>query len=122
MLKFEYRGLNLMDQISSVHIALDLKGKTIHIKDEAHVVWPDYRGNDLYVHSDGFYQMVRILKQQHLFQPLKDLSEVDWIDEFSFYFYKEHTILLFIGDKFKRKILVNSKNSDDLLIFTDWIS
>lgn len=122
MLKFEYRGLDMMDQIVSVPIAFDEKHSVLHIKDEWYVVWPDFNGQNGYRHSDGFLQMVKKLKEPYLFQAYAHLNEEAWLEAFTFYFYKDTMVVLFKGNEFLEKIPFNSIKGGDLLVFPEWMA
>lgn len=121
MLKFEYRGLNLFDQIGIVQVAFEPTEKVIHLKDEEHIVWPDYVGSEEYQLSDGFWHLVQILKKQYLFQQYEAEDIIVWINQFQWLFYQQDKdILLFKGQEFKGKIQKNAKNNTDFLIFNEW--
>lgn len=89
-----------MDEIASVPVAYDEKLNILHIKHESFVVWSDFDGKSGYKLSDGFFQMVRKLKTQHLFKVHAELSIEQWIASFTFCFYKSPSILLIKGDDF----------------------
>jgi len=121
MLKFEYRGLNLFDQIGIVQVAFEPTEKVIHLKDEEHIVWPDYVGSEEYQLSDGFWHLVQTLKKQYLFQQYEAEDIIVWINQFKWLFYQQDKdILLFKGQEFKGKIQKNAKNNTDFLIFNEW--
>ena len=121
MLKFEYRALNLFDQIGIVQVAFEPTEKVIHLKDEEHIVWPDYVGTQAYKLSDGFWHLVQTLKKQYLFQQYEAENIIVWINQFKWLFYQQDKdILLFKGQEFKGNIQKNAKNNTDFLIFNEW--
>lgn len=86
--QLEYRGLNLMDVVGTVELAIDSKVNTIHIFDTQQIVEPEYdfitKGYRL---SDGFYKMAGILKEKPLFLTNKELPFEKWIENHCWIFY-----------------------------------
>ena len=119
MLKFEYRGLDVMDQIVSVPIAFEEDLCVLHIKDDSYVVWPDFIVGGSYKLSDGFFQMVKVLRGQYLFKAYLQPTEDEWIQQFTFCFYRNLEVLLFKGDKFVQKIPFTSKNYGNFLFYNE---
>lgn len=122
MLKFEYRGLNLLDEIGVVEVAYDSTEQIIHLKDHESIVWPNYVGNDTYKMSDEFWNMAQTLQGQFLFRQYQKEQLNEWIDQFTWLFYQENKgILFFQGEEFKGNIQKNASKNKNLLIFNDWI-
>jgi len=89
--QMEYRGLNLFDEISTVELAIDEKGQTIHIFDVGQVVSPIFNFDvSAYELSDGFYKMADILRHKHILtnqQPNRELTLSEWLIKNTAYFY-----------------------------------
>lgn len=86
--QLEYKGLNLMDVVGTVELAIDTKVKTIHIFDTQQIVEPDYdyvsKGYRL---SDGFYKMADVLKKKPFFSTEIGITTVQWINMYRWVFY-----------------------------------
>jgi hypothetical protein len=66
--ELEYKGLNLLDVVGTVEIAIDTINKTIHVYDVQQIVEPEYHfQSKAFVLSDGFFNMARVLKQKQFF-------------------------------------------------------
>ncbi|MFJ6208282.1 hypothetical protein [Lysinibacillus sp. NPDC092081] len=89
--QMEYRGLNLFDEISTVELAIDEEGQTIHIFDVGQVVSPIFNFDvSAYELSDGFYKMADILRHKHILtnqQPDSELTLSGWLITNTAYFY-----------------------------------
>ena len=89
--QMEYRGLNLLDEISSVELAIDEQGQTIHIFDAGQVVSPIFNFDvSAYELSDGFYKMADILRHKRILTnqlPGSELTLSDWLITNNAYFY-----------------------------------
>ena len=86
--QLEYKGLNLMDVIGTVEIAIDSKVNTIHLFDTQQIVEPEYDFvTKSYILSEGFYKMAGILKGKPLFLGNKELSFEQWIEAHRWVFY-----------------------------------
>ncbi|MGN7114870.1 hypothetical protein [Lysinibacillus odysseyi] len=86
--EMEYKGLNLMDEISTVEIALDEEKSIIHIFDTNYVIEPifDFVSRE-YVLSEGFYQFAEVLKSKYFFVEKRQMPIHDWIGSFTWQFY-----------------------------------
>jgi len=89
--QMEYRGLNLFDEISTVELAIDEEGQTIHIFDAGQVVSPIFNFDvSAYELSDGFYKMAHILRLKRILtnqQPGNELTLSEWLITNTAYFY-----------------------------------
>jgi len=89
--QMEYRGLNLFDEISTVELAIDEDGQTIHIFDVGQVVSPIFNFDvSAYELSDGFYKMADILRHKRILtnqQPGNELTLSEWLITNTAYFY-----------------------------------
>ena len=87
ILELEYRGLNLLDEISAVEVAFDLIHKVIHIYDTNQVVEPEFNFTaKKYQMSDGFYQMAKVLYDKRFIATEKQSAE-QWRDAMTWVFY-----------------------------------
>jgi len=89
--QMEYRGLNLLDEISSVELAIDEQGQTIHIFDAGQVVSPIFNFDvSAYELSEGFYKMADILRHKRIltnYQQGSDWTLSEWLNTNNVYFY-----------------------------------
>lgn len=89
--QMEYRGLNLFDEISTVELAIDEEGHTIHIFDVGQVVSPIFNFDvSAYELSEGFYKMADILRHKRILtnqRPGSELTLSDWLISNNAYFY-----------------------------------
>lgn len=94
--ELEYRGLNLLDEISIVEVAIDKFHKVIHIYDTNHVVEPEFNFSiSKYQMSAGFYKMAKILFNKQFFES-QIQTEQQWINEITWVFYgSKKSILLY---------------------------
>ncbi len=87
----EYRGLNLLDEISTVELAIDEEKQTIHIFDVGQVVSPIFNFDvSAYELSDGFYKMADVLRHKKILtkqQTGSDLTLSEWLIMNNAYFY-----------------------------------
>lgn len=116
LLEFEYRGLNLLDEISTVEISIDKKARIIHIFDQNNVVEPEfYFSTKEYKLTDSFYQMAQILlnKKFILLYEITDLHE--WINQFKWIFYGSRKVVL-IYDGVKVSVLSKIEDLNDVTI------
>ncbi|MCM3388044.1 hypothetical protein M3649_07825 [Ureibacillus chungkukjangi] len=97
--ELEYRGLNLLDEISSVEIAIDSLQKVIHIYDINQVVEPEFNfSTKQYQMCEGFYKMVKVLADKNFFQS-ENHKQAHWIDEVTWIFYgSRNSILKIVKD------------------------
>ncbi|WP_052344299.1 hypothetical protein [Bacillus ndiopicus] len=87
LMKLEYRGLNIFDEISSVEVAFDVAASTIHIVDTDMTVAPTYnfvkKQDEL---SEGFLKMAEVLYQKRYLKAEAE-SLQQWIDSVTWQFY-----------------------------------
>lgn len=89
--QLEYKGLNLMEVVSTVEIAIDACTTTIHIYDTQQVVEPEYDfATKNYLLSDGFYKMAGVLKAKPLLLSNKEMTLLSWIDAHRWVFYSSN--------------------------------
>ena len=100
--EMEYKGLNLMDEVGTVEIALDEERNVIHVFDINHIVEPEYHFSDkTYVLSDGFAKLAEVLKSKYFFVEKKDLELAEWIGSFTWQFYSSNqTVKTFKNGEF----------------------
>lgn len=87
LIKMEYRGLNIFDEISSVEVAFDVEAVTIHIVDDNMAVAPTYhftkKQDEL---SEGFLKMAQVLYQKRYMKAEVE-SLQQWINSITWHFY-----------------------------------
>ncbi|MER2000676.1 MAG: hypothetical protein ABS882_12960 [Lysinibacillus sp.] len=95
MIKIQYQGMSLLDEIQTVEITFDALKRQVHLYDPSAVVWPEYRGKDNgYVLSDGFILMTKVLGNKPLFNEIKKQNESEWLHNITWFFYKTNTPVL----------------------------
>ncbi|QSB10306.1 hypothetical protein JTI58_00890 [Lysinibacillus fusiformis] len=89
--QMEYRGLNFLDEVSTVELAIDEEKQTIHIFDVGQVVSPIFNFDvSAYELSDGFYKMADVLRHKKILtkqQTGSDLTLSEWLIMNNAYFY-----------------------------------
>lgn len=69
MLKFEYKALNLMDQVCTVEVAFDSSKHTVHVYDRDAAAYPMYDfSQKQFVASDEFITMQKVFEKKFLFE------------------------------------------------------
>lgn len=97
MIKLQYQGLSLLDQIETVEIAYDEQQGTIHLYDEERVIWPEYRGlQNGYVLSDGFDNMIKVLRSKPIFKNNAEQNDSEWLRNFAWCFYRKNALVLIL--------------------------
>ena len=98
----EYKGLNLLDEVCTVEIALDVEYDTIHIFDTNYVVEPTYHfGRKEYQLNEGFFKLAEVLNQKYFFVEKKNDNLEKWIDSLTWIFYSSNeTIKCYQGNTF----------------------
>ncbi|RHW38646.1 hypothetical protein D1B33_07155 [Lysinibacillus yapensis] len=87
IIEFEYRGLNIFDEISTVEIAIEPLTKRIHVLDTMQVVEPEYNfGKKRFQMSEGFQKMTEVLCTKR-FQEIQDQSTEQWVNDMTWIFY-----------------------------------
>lgn len=95
MIKIQYQGMNLLDEIHTVEIAFDTLEKQVHLYDPSAVIWPEYRGKvNGYILSDGFNLMIKVLGDKPFFSEIRKQNDSDWLERFTWFFYKKNTSVL----------------------------
>ena len=86
--ELEYRGLNLLDVVGTVEVAIDAANKIIHIYDIQHIVEPEYHfQTKSYTLSEGFFKMASVLKQKPFLQNNKEDNLNFWVAQYTWIFY-----------------------------------
>ena len=81
-ISFEYKALNLMDQIETIEITLDYEHRTIHILDVNGITYPMYNSkNKEYVCSEEFLSLAKAVKEKYLAKTFFELVEnsYNWV-------------------------------------------
>ena len=82
IMQFEYKALNLLDEISTVELTLDTINGSIHVFDVDGAVYPQFNfSTKQYEPNDEFWKMKETIEQKHLavtfFEQIKE--EVKWL-------------------------------------------
>lgn len=86
--ELEYRGLNLMDVVGTVEVAIDAASKSIHIYDTQHIVEPEYHfQTKSYTLSEGFFKLANVLKQKQFFLSNDEKNIELWVAQHTWIFY-----------------------------------
>ena len=89
--EMEYKGLNLLDEVCTVEIALDEALAIVHIYDTNYVVEPTYHfGRKEYELNEGFYKLVQVLKQKYFFVEKRNENTENWIEGLTWIFYSSN--------------------------------
>ncbi|WP_431027304.1 aminopeptidase [Lysinibacillus sp. LZ02] len=89
--EMEYKGLNLLDEVCSVEIALDEVLDVVHIYDTNYVVEPTYNLKQKnYELSEGFFQLAEVLKQKYFFVEKRKSNMNEWISSLTWQFYSSN--------------------------------
>lgn len=115
MIEFEYRGLNLLDEISTVEIMIDVDSKMVHIYDQNYVVEPEFDfSTKQYRVSHSFYQMTKVLYGKK-FVDFHDVSDVEqWINQFTWIFYGSRKFLLIFNGGTVSRISVEENTEESI--------
>ncbi|MFF5996889.1 aminopeptidase [Lysinibacillus sp. KU-BSD001] len=89
--EMEYKGLNLLDEVCSVEIALDEVLDVVHIYDTNYVVEPTYNFKQKnYELSEGFFQLAEVLKQKYFFVEKRKSNMNEWMSSLTWQFYSSN--------------------------------
>ena len=92
--EMEYKGLNLLDEVCTVEMALDEASSIVHIYDTNYVVEPTYHfGRKEYELSEGFFKLAGVLQQKHFFLEKSGQNLEDWIDSLTWTFYSSNGLI-----------------------------
>ena len=113
--EMEYKGLNLLDEVCTIEIALDVESDTVHIFDTNHVVEPTYHfGRKEYELSEGFFKLAEVLNQKYFFVEKRNQNLEKWIDSLTWTFYSSNqSIKCFQGNTFSILPLKMIMNQDE---------
>ena len=80
-MQFEYKALNLFDEISTVELTLDTKNSCIHVFDRDGAVYPQYNFSlQQYEPNDEFWKMKETIEHKHLAKTFfEDIEERTWL-------------------------------------------
>jgi len=111
----EYKGLNLLDEVCTIEIALDVDSNTVHIFDTNYVVEPTYHfGRNDYELSEGFFKLAKVLNQKYFFVEKRSQNLEKWIDSLTWIFYSSNkSIKCFHGNTFSIVPLKMIMNQDE---------
>ncbi|HWK24343.1 MAG TPA: hypothetical protein VNS08_15050 [Ureibacillus sp.] len=85
--EFEYKGLNILDEVSTVEVAIDDNHQVIHIYDINQVVEPEFNfSTNEFQMSDGFFKMANLIYKKR-FSVSPDQTVEQWINEKVWIFY-----------------------------------
>ena len=113
--EMEYKGLNLLDEVCTVELALDEASATVHIYDTNHVVEPTYHfGRNEYELSEGFFKLAEVLNQKYFFVEKRSQNLEKWINSLTWTFYSSNqSIKCFQGNTFSILPLKMIMNQDE---------
>ncbi|MEE1133068.1 MAG: hypothetical protein UHX00_15730 [Caryophanon sp.] len=92
--KLMYTGRNLMDELATVEIAIDVEAKRIHLFDAHYVCEPQYDAvKKAYSFSDETTQLARVLFEKEIV--CKEIVKFDdWVRKIDWVFYCSKPLLL----------------------------
>lgn len=113
----EYRGLNLLDDISTVELAFDLSAEVIHVFDTNQVVEPEFNfTTKSYQLSDGFYKMAKVLYEKQFIAPSEEETFESWVKRKTWFFYgSKKSILKYDGTNISKVINLESVNEVQII-------
>ncbi|ATP41102.1 aminopeptidase [Solibacillus sp. R5-41] len=86
--ELEYKGLNLMDKVGTVELAINADLKVIHVFDTQQIVDPEYDFQTKnYRLSDGFFKMAHVLMQKSFLEKSIEEPLHSWVDSITWFFY-----------------------------------
>ncbi|RUL57110.1 hypothetical protein [Lysinibacillus antri] len=86
--EMEYRGLNILDEISVVELAINLELQTIHVLDQHQVVEPEYDfSTKKFRESEGFINMTKVLYDKYFLRKNMDEDLGNWVKRMKWIFY-----------------------------------
>ncbi|MGE7023994.1 aminopeptidase [Solibacillus cecembensis] len=86
--ELEYKGLNLMDQVGTVELAINTDLKVIHVFDTQQIVDPEYDFQTKnYRLTDSFFKMANVLLQKQLLEENKEKYFQSGVDSYTWIFY-----------------------------------
>ena len=117
--ELEYKGLNLLDVVGTVEIAIDTINKTIHVYDVQQIVEPEYHfQSKAFVLSDGFFNMARVLKQKQFFLDHYEEHLEQWIELHQWIFYSSNqSIKIYRNGKIVVNNLTDSESIEQQEIY-----
>ena len=116
--EMEYKGLNLLDEVCTVELALDEASATVHIYDTNHVVEPTYHfGRNEYELSEGFFKLAEVLNQKYFFVEKRSQNLEKWINSLTWTFYSSNqSIKCFQENKLLFQFIINSGSNTGLIL------
>lgn len=92
--ELQYQGLNLVDEVGTVEVAIDPEKQVIHVYDTQQIVAPEYDFKiKNYVLTDSFFKMASIIKQKNFLEQQEGLLTMEWVEKVTWIFYSITTNL-----------------------------
>lgn len=109
--ELEYRGLNILDEISTVELAIDWEFQRIHVLDTNKVVEPEYHfSTKSYQLSEGFFKMIDVLNDKHFLTLHCDEVIQSEYSGYTWYFYGSRNYIL----KYEKSNIFEVEKMDQL--------
>lgn len=125
--ELEYRGLNIIDEISTVELAIDWENQRIHVLDTNQVVEPEYHFlTKSYQLSEGFYKMVKVLNDKQIWAIQKVEGVQKGYTDYSWYFYGSRNCILKYENSTMMEVIKIENLNDEMVtyhhLYTKYIS
>ena len=117
-IQFEYKALNIVDEISTVELTLDTTNSCIHIFDQDGAVYPHYSfSTQQYEPNDEFWKMKEIIEHKHLASTFFEEKKEDtkWV----FYTPKRDIYYITIKDE---KFYTEKINKNDRISLSNYVN
>ena len=117
-IQFEYKALNIVDEISTVELTLDTTIGCIHIFDQDGAVYPHYNfSTKQYEPNDEFWKMKEIIEHKHLASTFFEEKKEDtkWV----FYTPKRDIYYITIKDE---KFYTEKINKNDRISLSNYVN
>ncbi|MER1986037.1 MAG: aminopeptidase [Solibacillus sp.] len=86
--QIQYQGLNLLDEVGTVEIAIDYELGIVHVYDTQQIVAPEYDFQmKNYRLTDSFYKMAAIIRQKNFLSRAEQATLEQWVEKSTWYFY-----------------------------------
>lgn len=107
--QLQYQGLNLLDEVGTVEIAIDYENFIIHIYDTQQIVAPEYHfATKNYQLTDSFYKMAALIQQKKFLAISETISIEEWVEHSTWYFYEITPLIKRYANGIMRKESLNS--------------
>ncbi|MBD8026796.1 aminopeptidase [Ureibacillus sp. Re31] len=125
--ELEYRGLNIIDEISTVELAIDWENQRIHVFDTNQVVEPEYHFlTKSYQLSEGFYKMVKVLNDKQIWAIQKVEGVQKGYTDYAWYFYGSRNCILKYENSTMMEVIKIENLNDEMVtyhhLYTKYIS